>query len=321
MENSNLETPEKKKKSAKSRPLSDRRKDLKKSRPKKEQAGQIKLIITTALACCLLIGCVVIVSDMMSKNDELEKTSSGDFKNEDDLINETEEMYKAVPYYIDENYERYMAFAELNPDKTAEDVIWMVNVNLDMPKYGNDIVIKDYDTDTLLVNKYFKVADDYVPSDLTVIDDQQLRQPAAAAFIKMRNDALANNMKLQVVSGYVSIEEQSALYNSYLETDTQENVDRYCARPGYSEHHTGLALDIAGSKPGTSQFTSTPEYPWVRANCYKYGFIIRYTDETEDVTGFTGEPWHLRYVGEEVSNDMHEKGITTYEEYYAKSLQ
>lgn len=313
----NTEITEKKKK-PKSKKRSSKEKEI---RLKRKKAKQIKNIIALVVALGIIIGCVVIISNVMSKNEDFEKTSSGEFIDESDLIDETEQIYKDVPYYIEGYHERYMDFAEKHPEKTSDEVVWMVNANLDMPKYNYDILVTQSDSDTIIVNKYYKVADDYKPTDLTIIDDQQLRQPAAAAFIKMRNDAVADNYKIQVVSGYRTVEEQSALYNGYLENDTQENVDRYCERPGYSEHHTGLAVDVVGSKEGTEEFINTPEYSWIRDNCYKYGFIIRYTDETEDITGYQSQPWHLRFVGEDISKAMKEENITSYEEYYAKYLQ
>lgn len=321
MKDLNTETTDVKKSPVrKKRSLEERKKRIEEKR-KKKRVKQIKNAIALVMALCLIIGCAVIISNMMSKNEEFEKTNSGDFINEDDLINETEEMYKAVPYYIEENYERYIAFAEKYPEKVSEDVVWMVNANLDMPEYGYDIPVTEYEDFTVIVNKYYKVSDNYRPTDLTTVDEQQLRQPAAAAFIKMRNDALEDNYKIRAVAGYRTVEEQNTIYSGKLESDTPENVNRYCERPGYSEHHTGLAVDVIGSKPGTEEFVNTPEYSWVRDNCYKYGFIIRYTEENADVTGYDSEPWHLRYVGEDISKAMKEENILSYEEYFAKYLQ
>ena len=117
------------------------------------------------------------------------------------------------------------------------------------------------------------------------------------------------------------MEYQRGLYNRYLGRDPQEAVDRYSARPGHSEHHLGLAIDIGA--PGGSQrdFVNTPEYEWVKENCHKYGFIIRYLEETEEITGYEFEPWHLRYVGIDISTDMRNKGINNFEEYHVKYLE
>ena len=321
MENSNLETPEKEKKSAQKRPSSKKKERSEKSHRQKEQMGQIKHLITIALACFLLIGCVLIISDVMSKNEEFEKINSGEFIEESDLIDETEQEYRAVSYFVENYYERYMAFAELNPDKSAEEVIWMVNANLDMPKYSYDLPVSDYNEVTVLINKYYKIDETYLPADLTTVDNQQLRQAAATAFIQMRNDALEEGIKLGVACGYRNFEEQNVLYSESLQNDTPENADRYTERPGYSEHHTGLAIDLAGTQEEKDAFSSTPEYTWVQANCHKYGFIIRYPDGMEHITGFGFQPWHIRYVGEEISNAMQENSIATYEEYYVKYLQ
>ena len=137
----------------------------------------------------------------------------------------------------------------------------------------------------------------------------------------MRKDAEAEGFRFRAVSAYRSVEYQRGLYNRYLSEDSKENVDRYSARPGHSEHHTGMAIDLFGSTEGLRNFVNTPEYEWVRDNCYKYGFIIRYLAETESITGYEDEPWHIRYIGSEASNDMKNKGIKSYEEYYEKYVK
>lgn len=316
----NKETTEKKKAPAGKKGSPELRKRREALKKKRAQQKQIKHAITIALACCLLIGCVLIISNVMSKNEDFEKTNSGEFIEESDLVDETELAYKAVPYFKEQYYDRYMDFAKKNSDKLIEDIVWMVNANLDMPAYEFDVPIPEY-TETVIVNKYHKVEDGYMPEDLTLIDEQQLRQPAAAAFIKMRNAALSENLKISVASGYKSIEEQSVLYSDSLQNDALENAERYTARPGYSEHHTGLAVDLVGTQEEKDVFIATAEYSWIKEHCYEYGYIIRYPEGAEDITGFDAQPWHIRYVGEEISRDMKDKDIATYEEYYAKYLQ
>ena len=109
---------------------------------------------------------------------------------------------------------------------------------------------------------------------------------------------------------------QDDLYNGYLKKDPQEVVDTYSARPGHSEHQSGLCMDV--SEPGYSldNFYQTKASKWLAENCHKYGFIIRYPEDKTDITGYQGEPWQLRYVGKETAEDVYRRAIT-YDEYYA----
>lgn len=228
--------------------------------------------------------------------------------------------FKSVEYYEPDKQARYQEYQAKNPSMKASDVVWRVNSNLDKPWYTADIPIDGYDQ-YIIVNKYYKVPDGYKPPDLVEVDGQKMRKSAADAYLKMQKDAASQGLKIRVVSAYRTVEYQRGLYNRYLNTDSQENVDRYSARPGHSEHHTGLALDLFGSQDGLRNFVKTPEYAWVRDNGYKYGFIIRYQADIENITGYEDEPWHLRYLGVQVSTDMKNKGIKSYEEYYEKYIK
>lgn len=235
-------------------------------------------------------------------------------------ITDDTSKYNKFDFYVESNLDRYKAYASRNPEMSDEDVVWRVNANLDQPKYEYDIPTSGYDDPYIIVNKYYTVPDDYTPPDLQSFDGYLMREETGIAYTKMRDDAALEGFSIRAVSAYRSVEYQRNLYNSYLAEDAPENVDRYSARPGHSEHHTGMAIDVFGSSDGLRQFINTPEYPWLKENGYKYGFIIRYTETGEDITGYEFEPWHIRYVGVEVSTDMKEKNIDTYEEYYAKYL-
>lgn len=238
-----------------------------------------------------------------------------------EAMEEEKSPYEEFDYYKEENLHRYEDYASLNPQLSADEVVWRVNSWQDKPKYEFYNEVSGYDDITIIVNKYYKVPGDYRPPDLINVDGHLMRQETAEAYKKMKADAAAEGKNFYVVSAYRSVEYQSNLYNSYLAEDSKENVDRYSARAGFSEHHTGMALDLFGTKPGLREFENTPEYPWVRDNCYKYGFIIRYWEETEDITGYEAEPWHIRYVGTDVSTRMKEENIKTFEEYHAKYIQ
>ncbi len=282
-----------------------------KKRIKKKTRAAAFLLCLLAIFIC--IGVIAyIVSDMLCK-----ETLTGENK----ATEEEQTPYSAFPFYKEDYQKRYEDYASIFPELSHEEIVWMVNSNQDKEKYNYDIPVSGYDDITIIVNKYYKVSDDYEPSDLVLVDGQKMRQEAATAFLKMQSDAKSEGLRILAVSGYRTVSYQRGLYNRYLSTDTPENVDRYSARAGYSEHHTGLAVDVFGSRDGLRQFENTPEYPWVKENCYKYGYIIRYLKETEHITGYEAEPWHLRYVGVEISTDMKNKGINSFEEYHAKYLQ
>lgn len=283
-------------------------------RRKRKRTRKIRNAVIFSLCTLIIILCGVTVAYVLNGIIPTHKTPV----NTEKL---PENIYSSFPYYKEEYENRYASYATQNPQLSDEDVVWMVNANQDKPKYNYDIPVSGYDDICIIVNKYYKVPDGYSPPDLVNVDGQKMRKEAADAFVKMRNDASRENLRIRAVSGYRTVSYQRGLYNRYLSSDSQENVDRYSARPGYSEHHTGLAVDVFGSVDGLRQFENTPEFPWVRDNCYKYGFIIRYFEETEDITGYESEPWHLRYVGARVSTDMKEKGINSFEEYHAKYLQ
>lgn len=159
---------------------------------------------------------------------------------------------------------------------------------------------------------------DHVPRDLVSVDGQLLRADAAAAFRRMRADAAAAEAPMTAVSGYRSYTTQAGLYRDYVARYGQAQADLISARPGHSEHQTGLAIDI-GNPDGAcglqSCFAGTPAGAWARAHAHKYGFVVRYPSGWTATTGYTYEPWHLRYVGVHVATGMVTQGIPTLEHY------
>ncbi|MCG7333609.1 M15 family metallopeptidase [Salinicoccus roseus] len=186
------------------------------------------------------------------------------------------------------------------------------------------------DSLTALANKSNFLSEDYVPEDLvpvevpTVLESpevNQLRQDASSALTEMFNAASEDNITLYARSGYRSYNTQVSLYNNYKDAHGEAEADRFSARPGASEHQTGLAMDVTSESVGlelSEAFGETEEGIWVRENAHRFGFIIRYPEGMEDVTGYMYEPWHLRYLGEELAADVYESGLT-YEEYIIES--
>ena len=97
------------------------------------------------------------------------------------------------------------------------------------------------------------------------------------------------------------------LYNSYVNRDGKAKADTYSARPGHSEHQTGLAMDINNA---SDAFNNTPEAKWIAANCWKYGFILRYPQGKQNITGYKYESWHVRYLGNDLAKEVYNSGLT-----------
>ena len=123
--------------------------------------------------------------------------------------------------------------------------------------------------------------------------------------------AANEGISLWVASGFRSYDTQNWLYNNYVAMDGKAAADTYSARPGHSEHQTGLAFDL---NIVADYFAFTQEGVWLANNCWKYGFIIRYPAGKDGVTGYKYEPWHVRYLGTDLAKSVYESGLTL-EEY------
>lgn len=155
----------------------------------------------------------------------------------------------------------------------------------------------------LVANKTYSLPSTYAPGALT--------SEFNAAFKEMTNAAVKDNISLWICSGYRSYSYQNTLYTNYVARDGKAAADTYSARPGHSEHQTGLAADI---NYADSRFVGTAEAKWLAQNCWKYGFIIRYPKGKDNITGYQYEPWHIRYLGKETAKLVYESGLTL-EEY------
>ena len=140
-----------------------------------------------------------------------------------------------------------------------------------------------------------------------------LTSDTQAAFSEMQKGAAADGLSIWICSGFRSYSYQSTLYWNYVARDgSQWSADRYSARPGFSEHQSGYAVDV---NQASRYFNGSPVAVWLEKNCWKYGFIIRYPFGKEDITGYNYESWHCRYVGKEKAKRLTESGLTI-EEYY-----
>lgn len=228
----------------------------------------------------------------------------------------------SISYFHEDNLERYIKYYE-KEELDVETILTYVNIGLDNSYYTNVTNIENQNDILVLVNKYNKLSNDYVPSDLETINakyqwygrSNQLRKDARIAFEEMCEAAINDNIYIYAGSGYRSYKTQLYLYNNYVSRDGFAAAETYSARASYSEHQTGLAMDIANKTDFISE--GDKEYDWLINNSYKYGFILRYPKNKEKITGFMYEEWHYRYVGKETAKEVYESNLT-YDEFMAK---
>lgn len=189
-----------------------------------------------------------------------------------------------------------------------------------------DSLFTDTDSILLLANKKHPLPDGYMPSDLVVPNVQErngtwmLRQEAATALENMFNAAAQEGVNLVLGSGFRNRDSQEELWNYYANTYGQDYADSVSSRSNYSEHQTGLAVDLCNAD-GTFDldkgFKDTAEGQWLYANAHRYGFILRYPEGKQDITGYDYEPWHFRYVGIDYATAIYAVSPDeTFEEYF-----
>ncbi|WP_199582988.1 M15 family metallopeptidase [Blastococcus sp. TF02-09] len=159
---------------------------------------------------------------------------------------------------------------------------------------------------------------DHAPADLVDIGGgMQLRAEAARAVAALRAEAAAAGLDVEVQSAYRSFEYQQGLFGNSAARFGVAGAELRSARPGFSEHQTGLAVDVGGGGCDIERcFGDTAEGRWVVANAHRTGFVVRYPAGSEQVTGYQYEPWHLRYVGPELATELHDTGVATLEEFF-----
>ena len=228
--------------------------------------------------------------------------------------NSTEEEY----YYNDTTY-----IEEIDmPDKETST----------KPSEKSEHVPKDIDTKpdslTVLINKEFSLPSDYVPENLTAPaitfsfrghhEKKLMRQDAAKALEELIKASSLEGLRINGVSGYRSYKRQLNIYNKNIIKHGLEHTNKYSAKAGYSEHQSGLAMDVSTNSIKNQldvSFSDTKEGKWLAENCWKFGYIIRYPQGKSQITGYAYEPWHIRYIGLELAKYLTENNLTL-EEYY-----
>ena len=235
-----------------------------------------------------------------------------------DKVNYLEEFF-SLDYAKLENYDRYEAYSDETGENEIDTVI-EVNLNLDKEDYTDSVLVDEFSTD-MVINKHRHLSEDFKPNDLVEASLEYasengiyLSRLAYNAFKSMSDAASKEGYGIVINSAYRSFQDQQDITDLYFKYYGQEYVDKYIAKPGYSEHQTGLAIDV-GSK-SVSIFANSKENTWMLDNAYKYGFIQRYTKRDENLTGFRYEAWHYRYVGKEIAKYCHDHNNMSLEEYF-----
>lgn len=225
-----------------------------------------------------------------------------------------------LEHFLPDNLFRYLDYIKTNPETPADQAAAYVNIGAQKEFYSDIKLIAAPSAIDALCNKIYKLPEDYVPEDLVYIPSTsfRLRKEASDKFIHMQQAAEADGIYFYVYSAFRSYDTQAYLFDMYSQRDGVEGADEYSARPGHSEHQAGLAVDLMSVSD--SVFENTDEYVWLKNNAHNYGFILRYPKEYTDITGYTFESWHWRYIGLEAAKRMYNENITTYEEYCGKYL-
>ena len=244
-------------------------------------------------------------------------------------------------YFLPKNIDAYLSLTvdkdedfwhyKKPEDYKYDDLVTKVNVMRHNEYYSNSVATDMSKGYAILANKYHYLPEDYIPEDLVKVDAKykfsasstiQIRSEVYDAFEKMWTAAREEEGHYLVIeSGFRTYKYQKEIYDDYARKRGASYADSIAARPGYSEHQTGLALDIYSWSCSTAnEFKNTKVYEWLINNSYKYGFILRYPENKDNITGYNFESWHYRYVGVDLATKVHESGLT-YDEYYAFYLE
>ena len=242
----------------------------------------------------------------------------------------TNEHYTKIltqKYFIPRHFDTYVEYKTYHEKTSYEDVISIVNVNANKGWYNEIYETNTKDNLLMIVNKFYYLDKSFKRDDLQSVNLAYAYANNKAAsivienFENMRNDVQNElGVRLMVNSSYRSYENQAAIYNDFKNISLKY-ADSYAARPGHSEHQTGLAIDITSLEhplinDTENSFDKSEEYEWLKNNCHKYGFILRYPKGKEHITGYNTESWHFRYVGTDVATKIYQENIT-FDEYYA----
>lgn len=290
-----------------------------KKRSKRKLKRGVKVIFVVILIIILIGGIGIYMinknSDDKLKKDSVENKLDGEIETVDDIDNSNDNGDEGI---IDKKLELAKAPVSNSDFSNLQDGEYETT-NGHVLKIENGI---SYVDGYLIVNKTYKLPDSYKPVNpyQAVVGDwciSCIDKDTMESFELMQSDAASVGLNIYIASGYRGYNNQNTLYNNYVARDGVEAADTYSARPGHSEHQTGLCFDLNSVD---DSFSYTAEGKWVNNNAHLYGFIIRYPKGKESITGYQYESWHLRYVGKDLASKLYNNGNwLTMEEYFGIS--
>ena len=262
-----------------------------------------------------------IIQNVFKTDQELEYILSLDKNNH--LVELIQEKY-----FIKAKLDDYLDYIDKNKGLELNKVVTTINTNTNNDYYSLDLKTDISQNEKMIVNKYYGLDKDYTPDDLMNITTTyawgngfQVRKILWDAYLEMFNAAKENGIYLMINSAYRAYESQEIVFKNYEDSQGTAYAETIAARPGHSEHQTGLAIDIFSTKnTNRKTFADTEEAEWLVNNSYKYGFILRYPKDKESITGYQYESWHFRYVGKDIAKYIFENDIT-FDEYYAYFIE
>ena len=276
-----------------------------------------------------IVVCIVKVASSPKTETKVKEKPKKEVKyisEDEEKLQKLNHVNKKVDYFNPDYLDRYIMYKEKNSELDDKQIVKNVNMNLDKTHYEDTKKAKNLNTTNILVNKYYSLDENYVPDNLVEISNRyalngmEMVKEAATAFESMAKDAQKENLKIIAMSTYRSYNYQIKVYNQYVKADGKEKADTYSGRPGYSEHQTGLAVDVYNGKENYTNFEKTDEFDWMKEHAHEYGFILRFPKGKEEETGYTYESWHYRYVGPTVAKYIKQHNIS-FEEYYATKIK
>lgn len=282
------------------------------------------IIILSSIIVIVFIILMIFLFNTNSKDKDIDSVKENETTENVPLEEENE--FSKLSYYKDENLDRYKSYQTNNPNLSIEDIVTRVNLNLDKSPYTDTIPSINLNTNYLLVNKFNYLGSDYIPNNLELLDNSYAKsgiylvKEAKDNIERLIDKAKNDGMNIRVISAYRSYSYQENLYNNYVKNDGVKLADTYSARPGYSEHQTGLVVDVTRAFDNFNNFENTNEYNWMLENAANYGFILRYPKDKENITTYSFEAWHYRYVGVELAQKIKASNLT-FDEYYVRYLE
>ena len=258
---------------------------------------------------------------IFAKLSETEQQKLIDNDKDDKIISLLEQKY-----FLEKNLEDYKEYINKNNETDYAKVISIVNVHANHKWYQLELNTNEDLSMLMNVNKFYALSETYTPENLKNIDltyaydeegKNKLIDYAYDKFLELWQAANDQGFYLMVTSSYRDYESQKEIYDYRVSNWGERKADETAARPGHSEHQTGLVIDMTSkTEPLADSFTDSKAYEWLKENAYKYGFIERYPEGKTYLTGYSPESWHWRYVGLEAAKTMHDEDIT-FDEYYA----